>query len=145
MHLMVNNDFFKYGKEIYFFIKQSEEYFNEYQKHLFEYADSKNALLTVLFGSFGDIFVDSYSEIKDHKKKEIFLFIEKSMLSKDNYLTEIIGTGLIESIVINAENKNLFQHIYNICGEKTQDYIRQWSNSQGIVLPTVPVDKPSKK
>ncbi|MBN2878924.1 MAG: hypothetical protein JXN65_04770 [Clostridia bacterium] len=131
---MENNDFIKYEDEIYFFIKISQSFFHVYQKHL-EYADEKNSLFTILFGAFGDVIVDKFYNFDKLELKKIFYFIEENI--NDKYLGEIIATGLVESIVINAEKKkhnNLFLEILDLCGEETYKYIKGWSSVQGIEL-----------
>lgn len=58
--------------------------------------------------------------------------------SDDEYISTATTTGLIESIVINAENLDksysLFNEILEYCGSSTRKYIKEWSAFQGIEL-----------
>lgn len=135
MHSTESNSFLKYENEIYFFIKLSQKYFHVYQEHL-EYYDQENPLFTVLFGFFGDIIVETFTETSEVEKKRIFGFVESMMNSHDEYLSTVTATGLVESIVINAENidkTNVFLYeILSYCGNETKEYIKSWSEYQGI-------------
>ncbi|MBP1680945.1 MAG: hypothetical protein H6Q35_1284 [Proteobacteria bacterium] len=135
MHSTETNDFLKYENEIYFFIKLSQKYFHVYQEHL-EYYDDKNPLFNVLFGSFGNMVVSTFNETGEVEKKRIFGFIESMVNSHDEYLSTATATGLIESIVINAENIDktnvLLYEILSYCGNETKEYIKSWSKYQGI-------------
>jgi hypothetical protein len=127
------SDFIKYEEDIYFFIQISHNFFHVYQEHL-EYADNKNALMTILFGSFGRVLIDDFKSLGASKLKKIFEFIEKKIDSDDEYIATIISTGLVESIVINSENKSkeLFLDILKLCHKNTYSYIKEWSLFHGI-------------
>lgn len=135
MYSTESNSFLKYENEIYFFIKLSQKYFHVYQEHL-EYYDHKNPLFNVLFGSFGGTIVKTFNKTSDVEKKRIFEFIESMVNSHDEYLSTATTTGLVESIVINAENIDttnvLLYEILSYCGNETKEYIKSWSEYQGI-------------
>ncbi len=141
MHSM-ENDFIKYEEEIYFFIQISQSFFHAYQEHL-EYIDQENYLLTLLFGRFGDVIIDEFYKIDKSKIIKIFEFIEYQINSADKYFAIIIATGLVESIVINAENKDkskkLFLEVLKLCHKNTYLYIKEWSDIHGC--PVCPVPK----
>lgn len=137
MHYGDNNDFIRYEEEIYSFIQISKSFFHVYREHL-ECADAENQLLIFLFSAFGRIIVKDFDNLLDIDKIRLFQVIESMISSDDKFLSTITATGLLESIVINAENQDksnkLFLKILKLCHKNTYLYIKEWSAIHDITI-----------
>lgn len=136
MHSMESN-FFKYENEIYFFVSLSQKYFHIFHENLVYYKDDEPSLY-ILFIEFADLFLEEFNSLDLNKKNNIFQHIENMLNSNDEYLSEATATGLLETIIIKAENidnsNNLRNKILMLFYENSFKYIKQWSEFQGINL-----------
>lgn len=103
-----------------------------------ECADAENQLLIFLFSAFGRIIVKDFDNLLDIDKIRLFQVIESMISSDDKFLSTITATGLLESIVINAENQDksnkLFLKILKLCHKNTYLYIKEWSAIHDITI-----------
>ena len=136
MHLM-ENKFLKYEAEIYFFISLSQKYFHSYYENLIYYKDDEPSLY-ILFIEFANILTEEFNFLELKQKENIFHYIEKMLISNDKYLSEATATGLLETMIIKAENidktNNLRTNILDFCLKNSLDYIKNWSKFQNINL-----------
>jgi hypothetical protein len=128
MHLTESDEsnfVYNYKNDIYIFVQLSEKFFYEFVEEL-HFMKPDPILSTILFGQFGQIIAENIMTFEYHINRKIFLHIEDMLNRKDEFLSTIVVTGLLEGMVSSLKNDDdAKKKIEFFLGAETKKYFEK--------------------